>query len=126
MIILTTAEIIEMHKKITAATGGSSGIRDIKLLDSAVQNCYQSFGGVDLYPTSIDKAARMAYAINKNHPFIDGNKRTAVTAMLVILRMNDIELSYSQQELVVLGLNIARGSIAYEDIIKWIEIHQEN
>ena len=123
MIILTTSEIVELHVKITAATGGSSGIRDIGLLESAVLGCYQTFGGDDLYPTVIEKAARMAYAICKNHPFIDGNKRAAVVSMLVILRMNDISLSYTQQELVSLGFGIAEGNICYEDIIAWIHAH---
>ena len=81
MKILTTNEVVELHEKIIAATGGSFGIRDLGLLESAVLGCYQSFGGDDLYPTAIEKAARMAYAVCKNHPFIDGNKRVAVASM---------------------------------------------
>ena len=123
MIILTTAEVIELHEKITAVTGGSSGIRDIGLLESAVLGCYQSFGGDDLYPTVVEKAARMAYAVCKNHPFVDGNKRAAVASMLVILRMNGIVLSHTQQELIRLGLGIADGSISYDDILAWTNAH---
>ena len=126
MIILTTDEVVELHKKLTIATGGSPGIRDIGLLESAVLGCYQSFDGQDLYPTIVEKAARMAYAVCKNHPFIDGNKRAAVTSMLVILRMNDIFLLYAQKELVTLGLGIADGSIDYEDIVAWINAHIKN
>ena len=77
MILLTVAEIIKIHEKLIAATGGSPGIRDAGLLESAVLGCYQSFGGIDLYPTIINKSARMAFAICKNHPFVDGNKRVA-------------------------------------------------
>jgi death-on-curing protein len=65
----------------------------------------------------------MAYAICKNHPFIDGNKRAAVTSMLIILRMNDIALSYTQLELVELGIGIADSSIGYETIVAWIKSH---
>jgi death-on-curing protein len=123
MIYLTVSEIIELHEKVVAATGGSHGIRDTGLLESAVFGCYQSFSGVDLYPTVIEKAARMAYAVCKNHPFVDGNKRTAVTSMLVILRMNDIVLSYTQKELIAFGFGIADGCVSYEDIVMWINSH---
>ena len=125
MIILTTDEIIELHEKLIVATGGSPGIRDAGLLESAVLGCYQSFGSEDLYPTIVEKAARMAYAICKNHPFIDGNKRTAVASMLVILRMNDIRLLFTQAELITLGLGIADSSITYENIVSWVNEHIE-
>ena len=126
MIILTSGEVIKLHEKLITATGGSPGIRDIGLLESAVLGCYQTFGGQDLYPTVVEKAARMAYAVCKNHPFIDGNKRTAIASMLVILCMNDIFLLYDQKELVTLGLGIADGSIDYEDIVAWIKTHIKN
>ena len=126
MIILTADEVITLHEKLITATGGSNGIRDIGLLESALSGCYQSFGGEDLYPDVMEKAARMAYTICKNHPFIDGNKRTAITSMLVILRMNDIFLQYTQQELVALGLGIADGKADYYSIVAWINTHIKN
>ena len=126
MIILDTSEIIEIHKMLIAATGGSSGIRDINLLDSAVSGCYQTFDGVDLYPTVVEKAARIAYTLCKNHPFVDGNKRIAVTSMLVMLRLNQISLSFSQQELIILGLGIANGELEYENILCWINSHLDS
>ncbi len=104
MIILTVSEVADLHEKLIAATGGSYGI--------------------DLYPTAEEKAARMAFSICKNHPFIDGNKRTAVTSMLVILRMNGIALSFTQLELVAFGLGVAEGRTTYEDIVAWIHSHQ--
>ena len=109
--------------KLIAVTGGSPGIRDNGLLESAVAGCYQSFDGVDLHTSIIDKAAWMAYAICRNHPFIDGNKRVAVTAMLVMLRLNNIVLKFTQQELVALGLGIADGSLEHDDIAIWINRH---
>lgn len=117
MIILTVSEVVDLHEKLIAATGCSYGIRDKGLLESAVMGCYQTFGDEDLYPTAEEKAARMAFSICKNHPFIDGNKRTAVTSMLVILRMNGIALSFTQPELVELGLDVADGRTTYEDIV---------
>jgi len=123
MIILTVEEIITLHEKLVAATGGSDGLRDIGLLESAVMNCYQTFGEQELYLGVTEKAARLAFGICSNHPFIDGNKRAAVTAMLVILRLNSIDVSYSQPELAALGLGIADGSLDYEAVVDWIHTH---
>jgi len=123
MIILTVTEVAELHEKLIDVTGGSHGVRDMGLLESAVLGCYQTFGDVELYPTIMEKAARMAYAVCKNHPFIDGNKRAAVTSMLVMLRLNGIVPSYTQEELIALGLGVADGSIEYEQIIAWLERH---
>jgi death-on-curing protein len=124
MIILTVQEIIRLHEKLIAATGGSHGVRDTGLLESAALGCYQTFGDDELYPSTEEKAARMAFAICKNHPFVDGNKRAAVMSMLAILRMNGIALSYTQPELIRLGLGIAEGSISYDDIVAWIKSHK--
>ena len=126
MITLNVAEVIILHDKLVAATGGSPGLRDLGLLESAVLGCYQSFDDVELYPTIIEKAARMAYAVCKNHPFVDGNKRAAVTSMLVMLRLNRIALSYTQGELIALGLGVADGSVEYEGIVAWINEHLIN
>lgn len=123
MLSLTVSEITELHDSIIIKTGGSPGLRDMGLLESAVLGCHQSFDGVDLYPTVIDKSARMAYSICKNHPFVDGNKRSAVIAMLVLLRINGVELTYSQHELVSLGVGISNDLITYEEIASWINAH---
>jgi len=123
MITLNVAEVISLHDKLLVATGGSPGLRDIGLLESAILSCYQSFDDADLYPTVIEKAARMAYTIAKNHPFVDGNKRVAVTSMLVMLRLNNISTLFTQDELIVLGLGVADGSIGYDEIVNWIHEH---
>jgi death-on-curing protein len=120
MITLTVDEIILLHEKIITATGGPSGLRDYGLLESAVLGCYQSFEGNDVYPSVVEKAARLAYSLCNNHAFVDGNKRVAVTAMLVLLRMNNIELAFTQKELISLGLGIASGSVGYDDILTWL------
>ncbi|MDR0434127.1 MAG: type II toxin-antitoxin system death-on-curing family toxin [Gracilibacteraceae bacterium] len=123
MIILTVDEIITLHSKLIAATGGSDGLRDKGLLESAVLNCYQTFGGEELYPGVIEKAARLAFSICANHPFVDGNKRAAVTSLLTILRLNDIAISHTQKELVALGLGIADRSLDYETVLEWVRLH---
>ena len=126
MTILTVSEVVKLHEKLIVATGGSHGVRDIGLLESAVQGCNQTFDDTELYPTIIEKAARMAYTLCKNHPFVDGNKRTAVTSMLVMLRLNGINLSYTQQELIALGLGIADSNIEYKEILVWLKKHMQN
>ena len=116
--------IRKLHVKIVDATGGSHGIRDENLLDSALSSPLASFGGEDLYPTLQEKAARLAFALIKNHCFVDGNKRIGIYAMLVFLQINGINLYYTQQELVKLGLGIADGKLSYENIYIWIEQHE--
>jgi death-on-curing protein len=123
VIILTLDEIITLHSKLIAATSGSDGLRDKGLLESAVLNCYQTFGGEELYPGVIEKATRLAFGICANHPFVDGNKRAAVTSLLMILRLNDIAISYTQKELVALGLSVADRSFDYEAVVGWVRSH---
>jgi death-on-curing protein len=123
VIILTVDEIITLHSKLISATGGSDGLRDRGLLESAVLNCYQTFGGEELYPGVIEKAARLAFGICANHPFVDGNKRAAVTSLLTILRLNDVAISYTQKELARLGFGIADRSLDYEAVAEWVRSH---
>jgi len=123
MIILTIDEVITIHDKLVNVTGGSLGLRDMGLLESAIMSCTQTFGGEDIYPTVVEKTARMTYSICKNHPFIDGNKRVAVTVLLVTLQMNGISIKHTQQELIALGLSLANSSIDYEDVVAWVHNH---
>lgn len=124
MIILTAEEILRLHRKLIDKTGGLDGVRDAGLLESSVMSCMQTFDDQELYPDIIDKAAWITFSICKNHPFIDGNKRTAVLCMLTILRINKIEISYTQKELISFGLRVAEGSMGYEQIIEWIHWHR--
>lgn len=123
MINLTVNEIIFLHEKLIQITGGMSGLRDIGMLESAVYNVIQSFGEQDAYPTPFERAARLAYAIIMNHPFNDGNKRTGILVMLITLRLNNISIKYTQDELIVLGLSIADGNKRYKDILAWMKSH---
>lgn len=120
MINLTINEIISLHEKLLKKTGGISGVRDIGMLESAVYSTMQAFGEEEVYPTPVERAARLAYSVTMNHPFLDGNKRTGMLAMIVTLKLNGIQLSYTQQELIDLGLSVADGSYGYEEILSWI------
>ena len=121
--ILTATETLEMHRKLIEKTGGLDGVRDMGMLEMSVLSCAQTFGEEELYPSIVEKAARVAFSICKNHPFVDGNKRTAILAMLTVLRINQVELNYTQTELISLGLGIADGTIGYQDIVLWIKAH---
>jgi death on curing protein len=123
MIFLDTSHVKQLHQRMMDATGGLSGIRDEGALESAVQNVYTTFDGSDLYPSLTDKAAAICYSIISNHPFTDGNKRTGVFVMLIMLEINQIALSFSQEELIALGLETAQGKRSKEDIKEWIVSH---
>ena len=124
MITLTVSEILRLHQKLLDATGGLSGTRDLELLESAVYSANQVFGEEEAYPTVEQRAARLAYAITQNHPFVDGNKRIGMLVMLMTLRLNHVQIQYTQAELIQLGLSVADNSYRYEDILAWITNHK--
>ncbi len=116
-------QVIEMHSILIRRTGGSDGIRDLGLIESALARASAGYGEFERYPSVEAKAAVIAHGLGSNHGFIDGNKRVGVAVMLLILRKNDIQLSYTQQELIRLGLDIATDRVNPDDIIAWIEAH---
>jgi len=118
-------DVILLHKMMSKATGGASGIRDMAALESAIYHSYATFDGKDLYPAIEEKAGRQAYGIIRNHPFIDGNKRTGLFVMLVFLELNGVKLKLSQSELVWLGNRMASGRLGPSGLIKWINKHRE-
>lgn len=124
MITLTVSEILRLHQKLLDATGGLSGTRDLGLLESAVYSANQVFGEEEAYPSVEQRAARLAYAITQNHPFVDGNKRIGMLVMLMTLRLNHVQIQYTQAELIQLGLSVADNSYRYEDILAWINNHK--
>ena len=116
-------QVIEMHSILIRRTGGSDGIRDLGLIESALARASAGFGEFERYPSVIAKTAAIAHGLGSNHGFIDGNKRVGVAVMLLTLRKNDVQLSYTQQELIRLGLDIATDCVNPDDIIAWIEAH---
>ena len=121
---LSKEQILMLHSQLIEEFGGSDGVRDYNLLDSALESPFQSFGGEELYPTIQAKAARLGYGLIKNHCMVDGNKRIGAHAMLVFLAINGIELVYTQKELYEMILSIADGSLEYENLFKWVLEHQ--
>lgn len=120
---LSINELIVLHDKIIKKTGGSSGIRDIGLLESALNKAFQTFDGEDLYPDILDKISTFVYSTINNHPMIDGNKRLGVMVLWMLLNMNKINIEYSQKEFIELGLGIADGQVNENDITLWIQKH---
>ena len=125
MKVLTVGHILLLHEQLCTETGGSQGLRDEGLLRSALSAPFQSFNGNDAYPSLQQKAARLAFGLVKNHPFVDGNKRIGAHAMLVFLALNGIELTYTQRSLSDLILSVAAGSCGYEDILRWLLAHEK-
>lgn len=124
MIKFTKRQAIMLHEQLVQETGGESGLRDESLLESALLSPFQSFDDRDLFPSIQAKAARLGYGIIKNHPFVDGNKRIGTHLMLLFLYFNNVELSYTQEELSNIILMVASGEKNYEDLLDWIIEHQ--
>ncbi len=118
-------EMIEnIHKIVVEYSGGGEGIREYALLDSATNSIYQTFMGQELYPTVIEKGARLCYNLISNHAFLDGNKRIGLLTMLTFLEVNGVKLNYTDDELIDLGLSLAQNSKTYENLVEWIKSHQ--
>lgn len=124
MIRLTESQILLLHEQLITETGGSSGLRDEGMLDSALNAPFQTFGKEDMYPSLQQKAARLCFGLVKNHPFVDGNKRIGAHAMLVFLALNGVELQHLQAELSDVILQLAAGEIEATDLLRWILEHQ--
>lgn len=125
MITLTKEQVLMLHSQLIEVTGGSAGIRDEGMLDSALSNPFQSFGGESLYQSIQAKAAQLCYGLVKNHAMIDGNKRLGTHVMLVFLALNGYELEYSQKELSDTILAVAAGEMSAENLLQWIIRHQK-
>ena len=117
MIKLTKDNILTLYKIMVDNTGGTIGIRDTSLLESALNAPFQTFGDEELYPSIIEKASRLCYGLIKNHPFIDGNKRIGVYAMLVFLELNNINLNFSDEEIINIALKTADSTYSYDNIL---------
>ncbi len=121
MIIPTTDKTVKLQERLTELTGGSCGIRDISLLESALSSAFQTFDGVELYPTVEEKCARVALSIIKNHAFIDGNKRIGMLILLLLLKLNGVHAEPTNDAVAHVGVALASGEMGYEELLKWIE-----
>jgi death-on-curing protein len=120
---LTLEEVYLLHERVIQLTGGSSGLRDPGLLESAVARPQASFDGEELYPDLWTKAAALMQSLIKNHPFVDGNKRTAVTATAIFLELNHRRLTASNDEVLRFAVQMAREQAELEEIAAWLQTH---
>ena len=124
MIRFSKEKVLLLHKLIAEETGGSIGIRDEALLESALENAFSGFGGQEFYPTIEEKGARLGYTLISNHAFVDGNKRIGMYVMLTFLEVNGIRLECTNEEVAEAGLAVAAGTMGYETLLAWIRAHR--
>ncbi len=124
MIRFSKEKVKLLHQLLAEATGGSVGVRDEGLLDSALESAFSGFGDREFYPTKEEKGARLGYALISNHAFVDGNKRIGIYIMLTFLEMNGIRIKCTDEELVHVGLSVADGGMKYEDLVRWVQEHE--
>ena len=124
MIKLSSEKVKLLHQLMAEATGGSVGVRDEGLLDSAIEGAFATFDGVELYPSKEEKAAKLGYSLISNHAFVDGNKRIGVYVMLSFLELNGVHIEAADEDVVSLGLGVADGSMEQKDILDWIHKHK--
>ncbi len=120
---LALNEVLEVHRQVMAQSGGAEGLMHLPALESALAQPQMTFGGEDLYPTLVDKATALGYALIKNHPFLDGNKRTGHAAMEVFLVLNGYEIraAVDEQERVI--LQVAASEMDREEFTTWLQAH---
>ena len=115
-------DVLNFHSQLEDK---SAGVRDLGLIESAVNAPFQTFGGQDLYPTIFDKAAQLAYGLTENHGFIDGNKRAAIHSMMVYLLLNDFDITAEEDEIFQVAMNLAKGKISSVELSLWLKINSK-
>ena len=124
MIRFSKDKVKLLHKYIAQETGGSIGVRDEGLLESALEGIFATFGGQELYPTKEEKGARLGYTLISNHAFVDGNKRIGMYVLLTFLEVNGIRLEATNEEVADVGIKVAAGEMDYESILNWVRQHR--
>ena len=123
MIKFSKDKVLLLHKLIAEETGGSIGVRDEALLESALEGAFAGFGGKEFDPTKEEKGARLGYTLISNHAVVDGNKRIGMYIMLTFLEVNGIRMDCTNEEVAAVGLGVAGGSMSYEGLLKWVRKH---
>ena len=124
MIKFSKEKVLLLHRLITEETGGSIGLRDEGLLESALEAAFSTFGGVELYPTKEEKGARLGYNLISNHAFVDGNKRIGMYVMLTFLEVNGIHMDCTNEDVATVGLAVAAGEMGYDRLLEWVREHR--
>ena len=125
MIKFSREKVLLLHQLIAEETGGDPNVRDLNLLDSALNSAFQTFDGKELYPTKQEKAARIGYSLISNHAFVDGNKRIGMYVLLTFLETNGIRMELTDEEIARVGLAVADGSMKYEELLGLIREHEK-
>ncbi len=118
---LSAEQVLFIHSRLIDTTGGSHGVRDTGLLQSAVERPKSTFEGKGLYPDIFHKAAALMESLTNNHPFIDGNKRTAITSSALFLRFNGFFLNTSQEKLEKFAVRMATDNASFQDAVEWFK-----
>jgi death-on-curing protein len=121
--VISEQEVLKIHSILIERFGGTTGVRDMELLDSALNRPYQTFDGKELYPTPIAKAAAILESIVKNHPFTDGNKRTGYVLARLLLMESNLEIHTDQEQKYKFVISISTGKLNFDEIEKWLEQH---
>ena len=121
MIKFSQEKVLLLHRLITEETGGDPNVRDIALLNSALESAFATFDGKELYPTKQEKGARLGFALISNHAFVDGNKRIGLYVLLTFLEINGTPIDPTPEEVARVGLAVAAGEMGYEELLSWIK-----
>jgi death on curing protein len=120
---LTLGEVVELHRRVLQVSRGAPGIRNLEALDSAVAQPKATFGGVDLYPTVVEKATALCFSLVQNHPFVDGNKRVGHAPWETFLVLNATEIHAAVDDPERLMLDLAAGRIDRVHLTDWLRHH---
>lgn len=120
MIFLASEDVLALHRRAILRHGGAEGVRDKGAVESAVAQPQMAFGGVELYSDISEKAAALGYSLVRNHPFVDGNKRTGYVAMETFLVLNGHELTATIDDAEHTMLKLAAGELSREELVAWI------
>ncbi len=123
--MIEVSEVEKIHDILIDRFGGAKGIRDKGILESAIGRPFQTFDGKDLYPDPVDKAAAIFESIVSNHPFVDGNKRTAYVLLRLILKRNQLDINVDQDVKYDFVIKAAKGELTFDKIREWIRDNLE-
>jgi death on curing protein len=123
---LTLPEVLEAHERILRQSGGEPGLLNLGALESALAQPRMTFDGQDLYPTMVEKAAALGFSLIQNHPFVDGNKRTAHAAMETFLVLNGYQIHATVEEQEDAILKVAAGKSGREAFTEWLRRHVQS
>ncbi|MBR2370463.1 MAG: type II toxin-antitoxin system death-on-curing family toxin [Clostridia bacterium] len=120
MIKISQEKVLALHGIIAQETGGDPSVRDIALLNSALEAAFATFDGQELYPTVEEKGARLCCSLISNHAFVDGNKRIGMFILLVFLEINGVKIRPTNEEVARVGLAVAAGEMGYGEVVEWV------